>query len=200
MHPAGKNGQTTFRLCRFSSPSKYLYTTTISQLNMQSNYNHFATSEPSGRKLRNVVARALGSKKYRTEAEVALIARISPANPQSECNTLVDFDMSPDDEDDTITLWGGNEYSSSNGPLGTSSTRPSQFPSRKDKASRIIVDRSQMLDPEDRTWDAPRYKLSSKLGLSSKKISQPVNSPNNRQRRVRFPEAEILDADDSSWM
>ncbi|KAH7874391.1 uncharacterized protein C8R40DRAFT_313127 [Lentinula edodes] len=171
-------------------------------------YNHIEASEPSGRKLRNVMARALGSKKqstYSAEAEVALIARISPTNLQSECNTLVDFDMSQDDEDDTITLWGGNDYLSSRAPLegGRSATnsRPSQaLRTRKDKGPRIMVDRSQMLDPEDRTWDAPRYKLSSKLGFSFRKNSQPTNSANNSQRRARFPEAEVLDPDDSSWM
>ncbi|KAJ4000257.1 hypothetical protein F5050DRAFT_1709173 [Lentinula boryana] len=176
-------------------------------LSLQNNYNHLDASQSSSRTLKSVVARALGGRKhstYRTEAEVSLIAPVSPAFLQSECDTLVDFDMSPDDEDDTITLWGGNDYSPSRRLSDGHShriTQPSQaFLSRKDKGSRIIVDRSQMLDPEDRTWEAPQFKLKSKLGFASRKNSQQINNANNSQRRNRFPEAEVLDADDSSWM
>ncbi|KAJ3710737.1 hypothetical protein C8R42DRAFT_729179 [Lentinula raphanica] len=181
---------------------------------MQNNYTHIAASQSSPRTLKNVVARALGGRKHsthRTEAEVSLIAPITPVYFQPECETLVDFDMNLDDDDDTITLWGGNEYSPSRRISGAHTptvTRPSQtFLSRKDDGSRIHVDRSQMLDPEDRTWDAPRFKLSSRLGFASRKNSQQIKSTNNSQRRSRFPEltvllpqAQVLDAEDSSWM
>jgi len=168
--------------------------------------------DPSSRgKIKSIVTRALNrprqSPSHRTNGTVN--SKI-PLSPQSECGTLVDFDISSDDEDDTVTISGGNErddnpsWKSLRQPA--TELRPSQTLRGR---SGPFIDRAEMLDPEDRAWDAPpRSNLPSRFrqwpGLSLGKNS---NSQNQHARRVqdspsvhRGMKAEMLDEENRCWV
>jgi len=154
------------------------------------NYDRYENLS-SARKIKKAVTRALGRQFQRTNDAFPLLTR------QSECNTLVDFEKNSNYEDDTATL--------SEKPLGQPEgdrARPSRTSrSRQKNDSGPFVGRAQMLEPEDRAWDAPHSNRSTKSKRWS--LGKGSDSSNQHARQVRGSsgiKAEMLDDDNRCWM